>query len=595
MTKIAYLGAMVVPMMWMSCSDTWNEHFDAKDDTMASRGSLLEHISADASLNSFRRVVEAIGAEDMLNSPQQYTVWAPKGLTEVQADSIVQIYQTDVEAGRKWKDNRAVTQFLQNHIALYSRSVSSLTNDTVSMLNNKYMHLVGTSSTSGTLQGNAFGEATLSNNGILYKIENPMRFAPNVREYIEQNTRFDSLANFMVQFDEYVLDENSSVSGGVVDGKTVYLDSVTYLNNRILANYGYIQREDSTYMLVAPTNEVWKKEYDKFKKYFTYTTAVPNADSLSDVNTKLSIIRGRFFNTSLRSRYNQAPQDSLCNTFYSLLQQHNPRQNVYYNPFAADGILNGLTKVECSNGEVYVDTEGKIPATSTFFGRMDIPCNASSIYTVPVNATTNAETMNIANGSYEVYDTLTNELKHTYQYVQVTAKLSSEHTRLEYQIPNVLSNCYYNIYLVTAPGNLPLWFQASQVMARENGTFPTSAEYFDNPNPVTEGSVENSKEILSQRNSNRCYVSSTEKMDTILIQSAVSYPYSNLDTSDPTVKLTIQSFGPSSGSKREKIYTRTLRLNELIFIPFESKEEAEAAANDLDAFNDEKLQANKEN
>jgi hypothetical protein len=43
------------------------------------------------------------------------------------------------------------------------------------------------------------------------------------------------------------------------------------------------------------------------------------------------------------------------------------------------------------------------------------------------------------------------------------------------------------------------------------------------------------------------------------------------------------------------IYTRTLSLCEFILVPFETKEEAEAAADDMDAFNDELLEANKEN
>ncbi len=101
--------------------------------------------------------------------------------------------------------------------------------------------------------------------------------------------------------------------------------------------------------------------------------------------------------------------------------------------------------------------------------------------------------------------------------------------------------------------------------------------------------------ILKQSNNQRCYVSSAEKVDTILIQSGVQFTYSSYGLDDGTVNLKVSSFGPSSGTYREKIYTRTLRLNEFILVPFETKEEAEAAADDIDAFNDELLEANKEN
>ncbi len=600
--KIASLGALLLaPVMWSSCSDTWDEHYDVQDGTMASYGSLYTSMSEDNDLTNFMRVVDECGASDMYSASQQYTVWAPVGLTSTQADSIISVYQTDEALGRDWDDNRAITQFIQNHTALYTHSVSSITNDTISMLNSKYMRLVGKSASTGSLQDEQFDGATLANNGMFYKLESPLPFSPNVREYVEMTSGLDSMLAFIESFDEYVLDENSSVAGGVEDGKTVYLDSVTYLNNDMLSRLGYIQREDSVYTLLALTNDVWKEQYDKYLQYYNYTSAVSNADSLANYNAHYNIVQGRFFNTSQNYKYNRSPQDSLCNTQYNVSQTHMPRKNVYYKPESSDGILNGLEKETCSNGVVYVDNKGVIPPSSTFFTRNDVPCYYSSYYTIPTNSSTNAETMNVSNASYEVYDTLTDELLHTYTYVQVTAKTSSDHTSLVYSIPDVLSNCYYNIYLVTIPNedtNIPLWFQVSQTVAASNGQFPSTSTYFNNPHPITADSdVDNVDDILNQSNNSRCFVSTVEKIDTILLQSAVLYPYSSYSLSDPTVKLTIQSFGPSAGSKREKIYTRTLRLCELIFVPFETEEEALEAADDIDAFSDEKLQAiaNQEN
>ena len=587
------------PLLWSACTDAWNEHYDVTEGGMADQPTLLENIKADPSLANFYRVIEAIKGSETLNSPQQLTVWAPKNLTSAQADSIIAVYQDGVAKGLKWEDNRAITQFFQNHVALYARPVSSQTNDTVSMLNRKYMHLVGQNSTTGMLDDNPFNEAILCNNGILYKTENLQRFFPNVREYLEQNASMDSIVNMIARFDEYELDENASVPGGVVDGKTVYLDSVTVLSNNLLSSLGYIQREDSTYTLLAPTDAVWQAEYEKYRKYFNYDGSVFNSDSLAEAKTRMCIVSGRFFNTSTENRYNRHPEDSLVNTSYYERQSHNPRQNVYYKP--NETLLNGLQRVECSNGYVYIDDRGVIDPHSTFFGRQDVPAYYPFYYEIPVKSD-NTETVNVSTMYYRPY-TLDEDsnivVGKIYNYVQVTAKSSSGATSLSYYLPDTYSSAYYNIYLVTAPDNvnhIPCWFSVSYAEKKENGTFPTSQNYFTNPHPVTaDGGVANAEVILKENHSERCFVASAEKMDTILVQSAVQFNYSAAGLDKGVVKMTVNSFGPSNATYREKVYTRTLRLNEIILVPFETKEEAEEAADDTDAFNDELLEANKEN
>ncbi len=594
---------LVSSILWSACTDTWNDHYGIDEGGMAEQPSILSNLAADSELANFYKVTQAIGMADMLDSPQQLTVWAPVNFTSAQADSVIAVWVEDSISGKKDEDNRALTQFFQNHVALYARTVSSVTNDTIAMLNGKYMHLVGTSSTSGSLQSNPFDGAVISNNGILYKAQNVQTFFPNIREYTELQANMDSLTAFLTDYDEYELDEDASVPGGVVDGKTVYLDSVTNLTNEMLTKYGYIQREDSTYYLIVPTDEVWKAEYDKYHPYFNYTSVVNNADSLANVETRTDIMCGRFFNMSLASRYNYHPEDSLCNTQYMNSQQHNPRQNVYYSP--ESGILQGLEKVECSNGYIYIDDKGVIEPQTTFFGRKDMEAYLARYYEVPTNSS-NEETMNVSTGTYyqlkdqslnpdSLPDADDSELYNTYDYVQITAKTLSANTELMYTIPNTFSSCYYNIYLVTVPSvsGLPLWFQVQQNVMNNNGTFPSSGTYFQNPHPVTEGSVENSDVILNQSNNGRCYVASAEKVDTILLQAAVQYTYSSMGLDDGVIELTFTSFGPSSSTYRERIYTRTLSFNEIIMIPYETEEEALAAKDDLDAFNDEILEANK--
>ncbi len=617
MVAAAVLSAPLI--LWSACTDTWDDHYGVADGVAESQASLLVNIADDPDLENFYRVVQSIGASTMLDAPGAMTVWAPLNLTRAQADSVIAVYQADETAGLKSEDNKAMTQFLQNHVSMYIRTVSAETNDTVAMLNGKYMNLTGTSNSSGKLQENPFDGAVLCNNGMLYKAENVQTFFPNIREYVDMADGLDSLSAFFALYDEYELDENASVSGGVVDGKTVYLDSVTNLKNDVLSKYGYVQREDSTYYFIAPTNEVWNEEYSKYLSYYNYANidGLTNPDSLADAQAKTNIICGRFFNMSKASRYNYHPEDSLCNTQYSSMQTHNPRQNVYYHP--ETGILQGLEKIECSNGYVYIDDQRAIDPTTTFFGRKDM--EATMNYEVPTNDN-NVETMIVTRNTYYKMDTpsggtvtepsdeedadtesststdTSTDSQKTYSYITVVARTASAQTSMEYKMKDLFSNCYYNIYLVTIPDedtHLPLWFQVSQKVMNANGGWPSASTYFTNPHPVTEGSVDNSETILNQSNNTRCFVASAEKVDTILLQAAVTYPYSGVGIDDETVQLTVGSFGPSSSTYRERVYTRTLRLNEIILVPFETEAEALAAADDKDAFNDELLEANKEN
>lgn len=607
------------PLLWSACTDTWDEHYNVNAGGMADQPSLLQNISSDPSLANFLSVLKEIGGDEVLNSPQQYTVWAPKSLTAAQRDSIISVYNKDKAEGKKWEDNSAVIQFLQNHMALYARPVSAFSKDTVSMRNRKYMHVEGLSDKSGKIDGIPFGDMVLSNNGILYKIDNMLPFFANVREHVEHQANMDSLTSFFKKYDEYELDVEASTPGGVVDGKTVYLDSVTSLRNRIIDRYGYIQREDSTYTLIAPTDEVWKKEYERNLTYLNYIVDtksdedVKQKDSLLQIHARDFIMRGRFFNTSDKWYYNLNAQDSLCNTMYSDRQEHNPRKNVYYNPFSADGILNGLAKNKCSNGWVYTDDKGVIDPRTTFFGRQEFACQSSAIYEVPKD-TKNDPTMNVTPLTYTVYktDTIWNE-DHTdyelevdqnnfrnYYYLDVVNKTPSKQTEIDYKVTGTFSNAYYNIYIVTCPDRrtqLDSWFTVQQALLTNTGKYGKDS-YFENPHRVVEGSCENSDVILSQSNNERFFVSSGTKMDTILVRVAEKYEYSGYGADNginsSVVKFKISSAGPSSSSYREKVYTRTLRLNEIIMIPFETKEEAEAAADDLNAFNDKVLQALKE-
>lgn len=624
MSAVLMIGAS---MLWSSCTDTWNEHYDPNQ-SQVGQGSLLSHIAEDPTLANFYHVLDTIGATESLNSPQQFTVWAPTSLTSEQADSIIRVFREDEQKGIKWEENRAVTQFLQNHTALYSRPVSAFTDDTLKMLSKKYMQLKGRSSEEGTINGIPFYGMLLCNNGILYKTDQVLTFFPNVREYVDREAEYSNLSDFLALYDEYTLDEKASVPGDIIDGKQHYLDSVTYLSNDFLRQYGYINREDSLYKMVVPTNEVWDNLYKKYSEYYNFATNVEHADSLKMLYTSMNIMQGRFFNVSKTSSTNFHLEDSICNTRYNVYQEHSPRKNVYYNPLASDGILGQLEKITCSNGDLYVDNIGVIDPRTTFFDRKDYEASYSAYYKIPTNST-NEPTMNVSRMVYQkrvlkpvldgegnpVLDEEGNPVMemdddatdkgHRYNYVEVTAKSTSSQTELEYMFPNLLSGCYYNIYMVTVPNQtkLPTYYDIRYTTMNEKGVHSGNGTYFENPTPFVKGQYEPDPSIgltqeeiagfANQSNLQRAYRSNPLDVDTILVATGFQIPYSGYGLNEESFRLKLSSFGPGSTAIREKVYTRMFTLNEFIFVPFETKEEADAAKFDLDAINDAILQANR--
>lgn len=625
-------------MLWSACTDDWNEHYQGVPGGMADQPSLLENIAADPQLANFYKAIVGIGGASTLNSPQQLTVWAPMGMTEEQADSVIQVYKEDSIAGIKFIDNRAIKQFFQNHVALYARPISSLTDTTIAMLNKKYMRLVGESPSTGSLDENKFSDMVLSNNGILYKTENLQSFFPNLREYAELNG-LDSVSAFFKLYDHYELDENSSIEGGIVDGSTVYLDSVTNLSNQMLRAYGLINREDSNYIFLAPTNEVWKQEYEKYSKYFTYTpnAGLANLDSLVQVNAQTSILRGRFFNMSKTSKYNQHPEDSLVNTQYYERQVHNPRTNVYYNP---SEMLEGLKQVQCSNGILYVDDKGVIDPKKTFFTRKDIeaeysheeykpdnqgniPCTANSLsrrlkyYTKHItdSVINNPELPKDTIDSILAGETPIKEVETRYSVIK--ARVATNQANVTYELKGTYSNVYYNIYVVSVDGpgqnnendpeakNLSTYFTVQCKAQNDQGKLvnfgndaagnPDSKNgYMLNPKKYSadDENITGYADLSKLSNFERVYITSTEKnsLDTILIAKAKMFDFSSIGLDKGIMQLYFETWGPSSVKQREEVYTRTMRFDEIILVPFETKEEAEAAADDLNAINDEVLE-----
>ncbi|MBR5963508.1 MAG: hypothetical protein IK000_05090 [Bacteroidaceae bacterium] len=601
-----------------SCSDEWAKHYSVEGmDSAADAPTLWAHMkSMDDELGELCRVLEHVGYDKVLDSPQSFTVWAPT-LTQAQADSIIALYDQQshstitlpggIVRNIQDKENKAITQFVQNHMALYGRSVPSVFNDTILMMNGKNMIL-----TERNINGAPFVKKNIvACNGILYTLAAPLPFEPNVREALGlQPEMLDNVNQFFSCFDKYELDESSSVQQGIVDGKIIYADSVITSSNKLYSTLGWIEREDSDYFFFAPSDEVWNKEYDEYLPYFNYDDMVENRDSLARLNAQFAIVRGRFFNRRLQKNDGL---DSIVNTMY-VKSKYYYGLNVYIQPYAT--ILAGQPTIECSNGEIIIDTEGRIDPKTTFLEDRYLLASNSSTRKSPLLLAGNrrVEAVSIKTRSIKdsVHYTVAGdtqiitfpELKEK-TYIEVTpqtfSNVANRNSSIYFYLPNTFSGLYYNVYLVMVPAFantsgykstdvLPTRFQ---VYYNERLQMPRTS-VTDDPNDDVAYNAPDNERVLTvpfgetHKSGNQYFLTSGDKVDVICIDKARQpkvTAFNAFGTSTPAMRYRVTS-NVRQSDLNKGIQTNVLRINRLIYIGFKTAEEAKAYQLDLSNLNE---------
>lgn len=392
-------------LLWTSCTDEWDEHYDPEATDLSAYPSLLARLkdTGDPDVQQgrfvqFVRVLEATGWDQQLSNPTLLTVFAPMDMSAEDADAWIARFNSE-KSSKQDVYNTAVTQFVQNHISLYGHNFvkhgANATTDTVSMLNGKYMRVHNDAGSNDwtvgpnvpAAEGAASGlitEKMLCNNGYLYKVSGgALPCYLNVKEATDTISAISNYVTYKSKYDEYKLDEKKSVPGEIIDGNQVYIDSVvTYENNELAGQYdAYFHREDSSYLFLVPDNILWDKLYTEYSKYFNYKPtsddedAQKEADALKESWTNRAVMHGRVFNlrSADNATFEKETPDSLCSTEYTKYQMrpyghYSARYNgqiieadvdyrtyVFRKPKEASGILTDLKHFDCSNGYIYID------------------------------------------------------------------------------------------------------------------------------------------------------------------------------------------------------------------------------------------------
>ena len=463
-----YLSGLCLALSLGACTDTWNEHYDDAPATAGTaNGSLWEAIAADDNLSNFRSVLEATGYDVKLKSSQVFTVFAPTNDQFSQADAQAVIAQYNAEKGVVADDeNGAIKEFIQNHIALFNHSVSSVSSDTVRMMNGKYMHLTGTGIEGhqflGTGTDKPFGHY---GNGVLYRLGEKITYFPNVFEYMNKDEDLSGVASFLYDSRFYYpeFQEEESMPGPIVDGRTTYLDSVFQQRNELFDQLNArLSTEDSTYWMIVPNNAEWERLIAEYDTYFNYHDKVlptqEERDSLHYMMTRLGVLSGTAFSrTTLTDR--MLAGDSAMST--NAVHNYNSRESFwghskyhYYQYNNASEIFAGTTDVTCSNGLVKKSSAWPIDKKETFFQTRIIQAERGNSvrdlgYYIDekkdsvVSTMTSQETVP-ANTPY--YDIISN-----HRFLLVRPTKDSENPSVTFNISDVLSNLPYDIYIVMAP------------------------------------------------------------------------------------------------------------------------------------------------
>lgn len=557
-----------------ACTDTWDDHYDGVA-TGVQEGTLWQAIKQNGQLTNFAKVIQACGYDRALDGSQVFTVFAPTNdqFTSAEAEALISSYNAQKGTVND-DDNTVIKEFLQNHIALYNYSVSPSSNDTITLMNGKYAPLTADKIGNASL----VTKNSLYGNGVLFTVGSKLDYLPNVFEYLRKDADLDSVASFFYssRFYRREFQADKSVAGGIVDGKTVYLDSVyTQVNDLFEDEFldAKLNKEDSLYWMVVPTNEVWQQLYEAYAPYFEYDKTVADADSLAYTNSRLAIVQGTIFSRTLNSDVALADSAYSTNAVSSISRNYNWGSPLFHyyqygdftgyslqKPLQPGGVLYGTQNVACSNGQVMKATIGNwnFNPLNTFYRPIIIEAEGQgSIQSVSrkTNSTTRetedavVPTTRVIPAESEFNGKVWNN-----SYVEFR-QLYSQNDSATFNIRQVLSNVGYDIYLVIAPASA--YDKDATDIERLPVKLNTTLAYTQKDGTVKE-------EKLAQG-----LVTTPDQMDYLLLAEDKKFPtcsYGLSSSGDAKVTLRVETnVRPSEFNKGT--YSRVLRIDCILLVP----------------------------
>ena len=551
--KRAVLCGIAATVALAGCSD-WTDHYDANTQLLdTQQQTLWQNIQQDNNLSEFASLLKKTGYDAILNTSQTYTVWAPVNGS------------FDFNAVNELSADRVEKEFIQNHIARNNYPASGQIDQRVFTLNEKLMHFNG--SGNYTMQGVAISKPNFSSeNGTIHTLSGKLPFIQNIYESLNNyEYPLDSISNYFHSYDVKKLNEQKSVTGPTVNGEITYLDSIFDEHNDLFTLYrSFINREDSNYTMIVPTNNAWNKAKAHISKYYQYrpsfefmentsTTAdkkketikIRDVKALQDSIVNLMIAGYLFYNNNIydNKKLNslQTGQTLVCDSLYGTTQ---------LKLFSEDAatLFEGAQRIDKSNGAIWVTDTLRMHPWSAWNPELRIEAEETRLLSSTVNVADAPEIIYVAPGTQnpevkgQIYDN---------RYIEVQPISASTNPGVVFYLPGVRS-ATYALYAVIVPANIV----AANRELKPN-RFTVSLGYADQ----TGTNIDNDKSWTDQP----VFMNDSSRIDTVYLG----------DFTFPTAYIGTGSYYPyirinSSVTNRERAnYDRVLRIDCIILRPKE--------------------------
>lgn len=444
------LGCGVALLMATACTDTWNDHYSVNNNMVSNQNSdktLWDVIDADPQLEQFASLLQKAGYDTLLQKDRAYTVWAPVGEFDYTEE--------DLELLKK--------EFVQNHIADFRHvAAGTLKSDnTVKMLNGKSLRFTGTAGDYTFNQVNVVGQPAHTKNGVLYCIGGDgsySKFLANIWEYLDKEPMIAKFNSFLKEWTDSTVNHTLSEAGGssINDlGQVEYVDTVWSVSNTWWNRIGPLHNEDSSYVVIAPTDAAWDSMYNHLEPYLRWdplqlakeTTDDP--DSLVDLAVKEYMCRHLVFSKKVNPDYEK--YDSLVSNY-----------QVAYNPVAFTGVeyenlfANQVgAPVELSNGTLHIVDQLNYLPTTCFLDTIKVEGENTNLCTQFKNQEYGGSSSLLYSTQSVHRDSVYYDLISNGSYM-LAEEISANTVQLTYTLPNAYA-AKYRVKVVVVPATIQNW------------------------------------------------------------------------------------------------------------------------------------------
>ena len=515
----------------VACSD-WDDHFNNNGSGNAgSNTTLWQMIQENPQLSDFAEVLEetkvfrqhkktSVSYAELLNGGQAFTVVAPVN-GSFDKDTLLSMVQT------AQGDSVVEKSFIFNHL---SRSLSSVNAEDkrVLLLNNKYADYED-----GKIEGvTMITPNQRAKNGVLHVSEKPIPYERNLYEMLCDKAELAPVGAVLREYEEDYFDADNSISSGIVEGVPIYVDSVFIERNRMLNYLGYLNREDSLYLVAVPTVNEWNRVWDETASYFNYDKKVLKRDSLVKHWTMRSLMSDAIFNTTLNPWYNEDAKeatDSLLSVPYSRPANYRkPVYHVFHKPFADGGILANAREIECSNGTIFEMDKWTFDPLKTFFRELWVEAENTWLITEYKACLYNTHLLAVDSISEGAY-------------LQILHEKATSNWEMTFRVANTLS-AHYDVCAIVLPRTVAYPDQTFKPCK-----FKASINYIDEKGTSQKYNCENTQ-----------FETDPTRIDTVVIAENFYFPACNYSQTNNSITVKLQC---SITARESSSYSREMYLD----------------------------------